>query len=189
MQTNARLEDVSNYFQRELTAKRYTVQAGEQEPNRRVYQISRNGLAQFLTLFFVDGKTVYVLSEAPRTLADLGQAVEVPTALYDVLANFAAPDAGRADFAQPEFFYDVDTRKPEVAVAKLVTGEVPDTFFDAYLRTNLFNNGFTSDESPQNYAGGLLYTITKEELSLYINLVPNYDNSATIVVIWRDKPQ
>ncbi|HEY9646149.1 MAG TPA: hypothetical protein V6C88_07265, partial [Chroococcidiopsis sp.] len=147
IQTNASLEDVSSYFQRELTAKQYSVNAFPGEANRRVYQVSRNGLTQFLTLFFVEGKTIYVLSEAPRTLADLGQAVEVPTALYDVLANFAAQEATRADFAQPDAFYQSDALKPGIAVAKLVTGEAPDTFFDTYLRTNLFNSGFASAET------------------------------------------
>jgi hypothetical protein len=155
-----------------------------------VYQVSRDGLTQFLSLIQVDGKgTLYVLSEAPRTLADLTQAIEVPAAIYDVLAGLAAEDATRANFAQPDPFFSGETPHDQIGVMKLVLDESPDTFFDSYFRTNLFNSGFTSSETPQQYGGGPLYTVTKDDLLLYVNLVPTQDGSGTIVVIWKSQPE
>ncbi|HEY9640195.1 MAG TPA: hypothetical protein V6C57_06905 [Coleofasciculaceae cyanobacterium] len=189
MQTSQALSEVGNYFERELAAKKYRASPQITESDRQVYQVSRNNLTQFLSLISVPHQgTVYVLAEAPRSLADLAQAVEVPAAIYDVLSGLAATDATRADFAQPDAFYTGNTVRPEIGITKLVTGETPDTFFDTYFRTNLFNSGFESLE-PSQYGGGFLYEVKKDSLSLYINLVPTQDGSGTIVVIWKQPPQ
>ena len=190
MQTSRGLNEVSTYFERELTAKKYSLTPTVTESNRTVYQVSRNQLTQFLSLIEVPGKgTIYVLAEQPRSLADLGDAVEVPAEIYSVLSGLAAVDATNAQFAQPDAFYSGDHPKPEIGIMQVVSGEAPDSFFDSYLRTNLVNNGFDSTQLSQSYGGGLLYEVKKETTSLYINLVPTQDGSGTIVVIWKTLPQ
>ncbi len=190
MQTGSSLSDVSSYFERELTNKKYSVSKTISESDRTVFQVTRNNITQFLSLINVPGKgTLYVLAEQPRALADLGDAVEVPAEIYSVLSGLAAADATRDQFAQPEAFYSADSPKPEIGIMQVVTGEAPDTFFDTYLRTNLFNNGFESSQLTESYGGGIVYEVKKENAALYINLVPTQDGSGTIVVIWKNLPK
>jgi hypothetical protein len=86
------------------------------------------------------------------------------------------------------FFVGSDWR-PEVASVQLVRGEAADTFFDVYFRNNLFNNGFSSSDTPDSYGGGQVYQIKKEDLTLYINLVPTVDGTSTLVVVLKEMPQ
>ncbi len=152
--------------------------------------MSRNGLTQYLSLINIEGKgTVYVLSEAPRTLADLAQAIEVPGSIYSVLSNLYGEDAGRADFSQPDAFFTPQGLRPDVGIAQLVTNENYTTFFDTYFRNNLVNNGFESSTTPQPYSGGLLYTVNKEDLTLYVGMLPTVDGTGTLVVVLKSLPE
>ena len=184
------MTEVSTFFERELTAKKYAAELTINEPNRKVFQVSRNGLTQYLSLINVEGKgTLYVLSEAPRTLADLAQAIEVPGAIYSVLSNLYAEEAGRANFTQPDAFFTAQGLRPEVGIAQLVTGENYAIFFDTYFRNNLVNNGFESSNAPQSYGGGLLYTVTKDDLTLYPVMLPTADGTGTLVVVLKSLPE
>ena len=190
LQTGKPLTEVSTFFEHELTAKKYAAELTINEPNRKVFQVSRNGLTQYLSLINVEGKgTLYVLSEAPRTLADLAQAIEVPGAIYSVLSNLYAEEAGRANFTQPDAFFTAQGLRPEVGIAQLVTGENYAIFFDTYFRNNLVNNGFESSNAPQSYGGGLLYTVTKDDLTLYPVMLPTADGTGTLVVVLKSLPE
>lgn len=190
LQTDQTLGDVAAFFERELATKKYAAQPTINERQRKVYQVSRDGLTQFLSLIYVEGKgTLYVLSEAPRSITDLAQAIEVPAAVYNVLSNLYAENAGRDSFAQPDAFFTADGLRPEVGIIQLVTNEAFDTFFDTYFRNNLLNNGFESSDSYQEYGGGQLYTVTKEDLTLYITLVPTLDGTGTLVVVLKSLPE
>lgn len=191
LQTGRALSEVSSFFERELTSKRYTATATISESDRKVYQVTRNNLTQYLSLINVPGQgTLYVLAEAPRTLTDLGGAIEVPAEISTILSGLpGGTNPTRSEFAQPDKFFQGDTQNPEIGLMQTVTGEVPDTFFDGYLRTNLVNSGYEAIELSQSYGGGLLYEVKKEDTSLYVNVVPTADGSGTIVVIWRTLPQ
>ena len=77
MQTGKPLAEVGAFFGKELPARKYAAKLTLDEPNRKVYQVSRDGLSQYLSLLYAPGKgTVYVISDAPRSLADLAQAIE-----------------------------------------------------------------------------------------------------------------
>ncbi|MFM7470631.1 MAG: hypothetical protein ACKO5P_03885, partial [Nodosilinea sp.] len=68
-------------------------------------------------------------------------------------------------------------------------GEQASTFFDVYFRNNLVNNGFKPGVTPQSYGGGLVYQVTKDNLTLYINLVPTVDGTGTLVVVLKKLPR
>jgi len=190
LQTEKPLAEVGAYFEKELPEKKYSATPTVNEPDRKVYQVSRDGVTQYLSLIFVEGKgTLYVLAEEPRTLADLSQAIEVPAEIYSVLLGLAAEDATRINFAQPDSFYTADALRPSIGAAKLVPGELPDSFFDTYFRTNLVNSGFEPSDTSQQYGGGPVYAVKKEDLLLYINLVPTQDGNGTVVVVWKSLPQ
>lgn len=189
-QTAQPLGQVSTFFSQQLPAKAYTAQLTIDEPGRKVYQVSKNGLSQFLSLLAVEGKgTVYVVASTPLALGDLAGAIEVPAAVQAVLGNLAAEEGSRDLFPQPDAFFLGSDLRPEVASVQLVRGEVADTFFDVYFRNNLLNNGFSSSDNPDSYGGGQVYEIQKEDLTLYINLVPTVDGTSTLVVVLKEMPQ
>jgi len=189
-QSTQPLGDVSTFFSQQLPAKNYEVNPTIDEPNRKVYQVSKNGLSQFLSLLTVEGKgTIYVVASTPIALGDLAGAIEVPAAVQAVLGNLAAEDGSPDLFAQPNAFFLGSDLRPEVVIVQLVKGEAAETFFDVYFRNNLFNNGFTSSETPDSYGGGLVYQIKKEDLTLYIGLVPTVDGTSTLVVVFKEVPQ
>jgi len=191
MKTGKSLAEVSAFFEKELVARKYTIQPAPSSGNdTRAYQVSRDGLTQFLSILTVEGEgAIYVVSEQPRTLADLTQAVEVPGEIYSVLGNLAAEDATAANLGQPDAFYPAGVQQPGIGALKLIPGEDPNTFFDAYFRTNLVNNGFEISDSSQSYGGGPVYKVKKGDLVMYLNLVPTADNAGTVVVVWRVRPQ
>jgi hypothetical protein len=106
-----------------------------------------------------------------------------------VLSNLYAEEAGRANFTQPDAFFTAQGLRPEVGIAQLVTGENYAIFFDTYFRNNLVNNGFESSNAPQSYGGGLLYTVTKDDLTLYPVMLPTADGTGTLVVVLKSLPE
>lgn len=190
METGKELDQVAQFFEQELATKKYVVTPTTTETGKKVYQVFRNGRTQFLSLLVAQGKgTVYVLSEQPLSLQDLAKAVEVPGEIYNIIGNLGdIADATCDNFADPNLFCEAGVQRPDIAIMKLVEGEAPDTFFDTYLRTNLVNNSYEISDG-EAYGGGAIFVVTKDSGSLYVNLVPNQQNTATIVVIWKIQPQ
>jgi hypothetical protein len=190
MQTGKSLTEVSAHFDSALPTKKYEAKLTITEADRKVYQVFKGGITQFLSLIVAEGKgTVYVLAEAPRTLKDLAEAIEVPPEISSIFQGLGGQDVTRANFAQPELFYVADKPRPEIGDMQRFNDPATDTFFDSYFRTNLVNNGFEASDTPEPYQNGFLYTVKKEKLSLYIHLVPTQDKTETIVVVWKQLPK
>lgn len=198
LQVSAGIRQVVVHFEKELPAKKYAIQRSEQASERTVYQVSRNGQTQFLSILSSEGKTVYVLSDAPRTLDDLKKAIEVPPEVQAILTGLAVQQAEPSFFAEPSLFYTpADAKsltpgalvpKPEIRNISLVAGQPSETMMDEFFRTNLQTNDFEITDLPQEYGGGKLHQIQKEGVTLYINLVPTKDKSGSLIVIWRKSP-
>jgi hypothetical protein len=190
LQTADGLDKVTAFFEKELDAKKYASKLTITEANRKVYQVARNGITQFLSVIEEAGKgTIYVLAEAPRSLSELAKAVEVPAEIYSVLQNLDAGDAIRSNFTQPDLFYSGDSPRSDIGIMKLVPNANASTFFDEYFNTNLRNNEFDFSETGQTYGNGPIYAIKKGKLSLYLNMVPTQDGTGTIVVVWKQLPK
>lgn len=194
-QTGDGLNQVGTFFEKEVVAKKYSLAAVRNEADRKVYRISRNNLTQFLNILVVEGKgTVYVLAPAELTLADLAKAKVVPPEIAAVFEGLDAEDVSRDRLAQPDAFYTGDKPRSEIIDMRLIANPSPDitaeTFFDAYLSTNLRNSSFDDySETGQRYGGGPVYLAKKGKTSLYINTVPTQDGSGTVVVIWKTLPK
>ncbi|MBD2096108.1 hypothetical protein H6F90_13250 [Trichocoleus sp. FACHB-591] len=217
-QTGNPLAKVAAYFEKELPAKQYEQRLEIDETERKVYQFSRAGLTQYLSLIEIEGTgTVYVLADAPRTLDELKKAVEVPVELGNVLAQLV-PETGAAgingedfadsinatpkDFTEPERFYEslggVDAEGFEITPTpnseiygdlKVVRGQTPEQILVSTITPTLQGNGFTiSANSSGEYGGGLLYQIQKGKFTGYLNLVPTKDGTGTIVTVWTSSP-
>ena len=197
LQSSDGFSQVVDHFATQLPAKKYTLKPVVQESGRTVYQVTRDGLTQFLSIIENGKNTVYVLSDAPRTIADLEKAVEVPPEIYAILVGLAVQQADSTAFTQPNQFYTQGDSKigaatlvPKAGIRNisLVSGQAADTMMDEFLRSNLQNSDFEVTDLPQSYGGGKVYRAQKEGKTLYLNLVPTKDNSGTLLVIWNTPP-
>lgn len=193
IQTGAKLDEVAAYFEKELSAKQFQWKSTIQEGNRKVYQVStKNGATQFLSLIFAGGDegTVYVLGENALSLGDFKKAVEVPPEISAILTavGLESQNVEATYFTQPEKFYPSGTLRPEISSISIVPDQPSDTLMDAFLKTNLQNNGYEVSEPKSPYGGGVVYEVKKDKLKLYFNLVPTKDGAGTIVVIWGSPP-
>ena len=198
--TGVALGNVSKYFDQQLPAK-YKVEPGPTEPGRKVYQLSKGGKTQFLSLIFTDEQdgTVYVLADAPRSVDDLKQAVEVPSGLYDLFGSINAEAADEAQFADTsKFFTNVSSQdeqgsviigdlRPGIDTTKLVTGQSPEEVYTS-LAPKL-QQIFEQVSPGVAYGGGPVYELKQGSFTGYLNLVPNKDNTGTIIILWTSQPQ
>ncbi|MBW4582188.1 MAG: hypothetical protein KME42_21695 [Tildeniella nuda ZEHNDER 1965/U140] len=199
LQVDDALSQVTAFFARELPAKKYDLKPTLKEAGREIYQVSRGGQTQFLSVITSEKGTVYVLSDAPRSLEDLKKAVEVPPEVSDILSNLDAKTAEPSLFAQPDLFYTRSTEKGLGAGAQvprsgirnisLVPDQVAADMMNAFFQTNLQNSGYEVTDRQQQYGGGNVYQVKKPTVTLYLNLVPTKDKSGTLVVTWKDAPR
>lgn len=195
LRTGDGLDNVSRFFEQELAAKKYTFTPVKTEAERRVYRVSRNNLTQFLNVLTVAGQgTVYVLAPSELSLAELSKAKAVPPEIAAIFEGLDAEDVSRDRLLQPDAFYTADAPRSEIVDLRLIANPSPDitaeTFFDAYLSTNLRNSNFDDyGETGQTYGGGPIYLAKKGKTLLYINTVPTQDGAGTVVVIWKSIPK
>ncbi|MCY7277585.1 MAG: hypothetical protein LH702_28575, partial [Phormidesmis sp. CAN_BIN44] len=210
--TGKALAIVSGYFEKELPNKKYTVQPSPLESDRKVYEISKDGTKLFLSLIFDGNSTLYVLADAPRSLADLQKTVQIsPEFTNNILSQLSQSVSGSElasnldptpnKFADPNAFFtslggadaegfEVSAEaNSEVESLKLVSGQAPQQLFSSFFSGNLQNSGFESTPISSGYGGGDLYQIKKgSSKPFYLNLVPTKDGTSTIVVVWRSQP-
>jgi hypothetical protein len=198
LQTADSLKQVADYYAKELPAKKYALTPKSQEAGRQVFQVSRKGEAQFLSIIQTDKGQAIVLSDAPRSLDDLKKAVEVPPEVAAILSSLAAENAKPADFAQADVAYTKSAEKgyasgaaipkPEVVNISLVRSYSFDTMMSEFFRSNLVNAGFDVTDLP-DFGGGKLYTVSKESSTLFLSLLPSQDGDNTLIVTWKTQPK
>jgi hypothetical protein len=200
-QTTDGINLVAEFYARELPAKKYTVKPTIQLPDRQVFQLSRNSQTQFLSIIQTDKGSVYVLSDAPRSLEDLKKAVEVPPEVSEILSNLDAKNADQTNFEQPKFFYTAAAgkgisagalvTKPGIRNISLIAGYAFDTMMDEFFRNNLQQNSFEVSDPLSDFGGGKIYEVTRarDKLKLYLNLVPTKDKTGTLIVTLKELPK
>jgi hypothetical protein len=206
-ETGKTIDVVSQYFQQQLPLKKYTITPASNDADRKVYQISKGGVAQFLNILSDGKNAVYVLAEKALTLADLQQAVQIPSDFSEnILAQLPAGSSGEStdpspdQFASPNAFFaklggdapDGSVMNPEmnseIDSMKLVFGQTPQQLFSGFFTPNLNQSGY-QPKPVATYGGGQLYELKKGTFKpFYLNLVPTQDGKGTIVVVWRSKP-
>lgn len=198
LQTSDSLKQVADYYAKELPAKKYALTPKIQEAGRQVFQVSRKGEAQFLSIIQTDKGQAIVLSDAPRSLDDLKKAVEVPPEVATILSSLAAENAKPADFVQADVAYTKSAEKgyasgaaipkPEVVNISLVRSYSFDTMMSEFFRSNLVNAGFDVTDLP-DFGGGKLYKVSKESSTLFLSLLPSHDGDNTLIVTWKTQPK
>ncbi len=199
LQTNDPLQQVADYYSKELPAKKYAIKPTIREATRQVFQVSRKGEGQFLSIIQTENGQAIVLSDAPRSLDDLRKAVEVPPEVAAILSSLAAENAKPDDFVQPDLAYAKSTEKgyasgafipkPEVVNISLVRSYSFDTMMNEFFRSNLQNAGFEVIDLPQDFGGGKLYQVNKDSTKLYLSLLPTKSGEDTLIVTWKNQPK
>ncbi|OLP18971.1 hypothetical protein BST81_06980 [Leptolyngbya sp. 'hensonii'] len=205
---------IADYLTKGLASKDFEVTPETDEPNQKVYKVSREGKEHTLTILSDGTYTVYMLADAARSFEDI-QAAQAQFSEYTTLLNqltsnpeataepvdelAARPD----DFAKPELFYK-SVKSSEVAETpnpqglpelnsttdgniRLVRTQTPDQVFSS-LKTALQTAGFEIEPMKARYGNGALYQVSKDNFRLYLNLVPTKDEQGTIVVTWYASP-
>lgn len=191
-QTSAALSQVSSFFATALPRKQYTAALILNEAQRQVYQVRKGDQpVQFLSVMSANGNqgTVYVLSDAPQQLADLAQAKEVPVEVFAILHDLGAMDADRSTFTQSEAYYRPDgSLHPQVLTTQLLMDQAFDQLMESALKSNLQERNFTVSEALTSYGGGAVHQLTKDTLTLYVNLIPTQDGNGTLIIFWKTLP-
>lgn len=203
--------EVTQFFDKELPAKKFTVQQPTIESDRKVYQISKGGESQYLTVLADGATTEYVLASEPQTQASLRNAVQIPSdfteKILSKLPTDSGGDAGATGDVTPDQFtnptdfftslggaddkgFEVNPeRKGEIDSMKRVASQTPDQVYSSLFSAALAQSGYQSTPVPSGYGSGLLYEIKKGSFKpFYLNLVPTKDAKDTIVIVWLTKP-
>jgi hypothetical protein len=206
-ETGKSIDVASQHFQQQLPLKKYSITPVVSDADRKVFQISKGGAQQFLSILS-EGKTaMYVLAEKALTLADLQQTVQIPSDFSEnILAQLPAGADGESTdtspdlFASPTNFFselggtaaDKSEMNPvqntEIDSMKLVRGQAPPQMLSGFFTPNLAQSGYQL-KAVGAYGGGELYELKKGTFKpFYLNLVPAQGGKGTIVVVWRTKP-
>jgi hypothetical protein len=206
-ETGKTLDAVVQHFQKQLPLKKYALAPTINDSDRKVFQISKGGAQQFLNILFEGKTSLYVLAEKELTLADLQQAVQIPSDFSENIlaqlptgANGESTDVLPEIFASPTDFFsklggdapDGSVMNPEenaeIDSMKLVPGQTPQQLFSDFFASNLTQSGYQPNPV-STHGGGQLYELKKGTFKpFYLNLVPALGNKGTIVVVWRSKP-
>lgn len=199
LQTADSLKQVADYYAKELPVKKYELKPTVQDTTRQVFQVSRKGEAQFLSIIQTGNGQAIVLSDAPRSLDDLKKAVEVPPEVAAILSSLAAENATASDFVQPDFAYTRSTAKgyasgatvpkPDVVNISLVRSYSFDTMMNEFFRGNLVAAGFDVTDLPQAAGGGKLYKVSKDSTTFFLSLLPTKGGDSTLIVTWKTLPK
>ncbi len=202
-QTPDNLKQVSSFFDNELKKKSYQLNTSTNTANKKVYEISKGGVTEYLTLIFEGGKgTVIVKSKKP--LPDNLGNVEVASAqenAFDAALGrvpFQQNDNADEKLPDPKAFHDKYGQDEKGFLEKqvkngidgsirFINGQNPDTAYSGVFAGNLQQGNFQITPK-SSYGGGNLYEVRQGGFARYLNLIPAKDGSGTIVVIWNTLP-
>jgi hypothetical protein len=206
-ETGKPIDVAVQHFQQQLPLKKYSVTSAVNDADRKVFQVSKGGAQQFLSILS-EGKTaMYVLAEKPLMIADLQQTVQIPSDFSEnILAQLPAGADGESTdilpdlFASPTNFFPTAAEKvnddsvmlpkqnDEIDSMKLVRGKMPPQLLSEFFTPNLNQAGYQLKAVGAS-GGGQLYELKKGTFKpFYLNLVPAQGGKGTIVVVWRSKP-
>ncbi len=207
--TSSSLTEVAQFFEKELPLKKYSIQQSANDADRKVYQFSKGGESQYLTVLADGATTLYVVAPEPQTQASLRNAVQIPADFTENILT-QLPTAGAGDGSSDvtpdqlttptDFFtslggadekgFEVNPeRNPEIDSLKLVPGQTPQQVYDSSFKAALTQSSYQSTLDASGYSGGLLYEIKKGTFKpFYLNLVPVKGGSGTVVIVWLKKP-
>jgi hypothetical protein len=197
--TTDTLDQVGSFFEQQLVADGYEVALEIDQPDRKVYKFSKDGKSRYLNILNSEVSTVYAAADAPKTLADLQSAVEIPPEFDELIAHASGSATSGAmatinQFPEPDLFFSQRNPaqvKPEISgEPTIVKGKTPDQLFDRNFKPELPKLGFQIPDEPEGeYGGGPVYRMQQERSKpFFVNLIPAKDGSGSIIVVWLAMP-
>jgi hypothetical protein len=201
-QTDKPLDLVSQFFQKELPKRKYTLTPDAVESDRKVFKFSKGGSQQFLNIYSEGQTSFYLLASEAMKRSDIQNAVQVPPSFNNIMSSLPpvadgeSTDASPDQFTSPtDFFSELGGDAPDgtvlnpkkkdyVDTIRLVRGQTPEQLLSRYFTQSGFQ-----PKSIANFGGGQLYEVKKGTFNpFYLNLVPAQGNKGTIVVVWLRNP-
>lgn len=202
-QTKDALATVAQYFERELKAREYNVISAKNEPNIKVFEVTKNNTTKFLNLIAHNGGTVIVLASeilTPENLTNVAKASPQEEAFIRILdrinfENIDQPDLYLSDpslfyskFGEgKDGFYEVEQKSNTISTIRLIPNQLPEQVFNTIFASTLKSSGFEVNLQGQ-YGGGNVYLVKQGSFVAYLNLVPTADRQSTVVVSWSSTP-
>ncbi len=202
-QTPDDLKQVSSFFDNELKGKSYQSNISTNTDNKKVYEVSKGGVTEYLTLIFEGGKgTIIVKSKKPLpdNLGNTEVASAQENAFDAALGRVPFQQSDNADekLPDPKAFHDKYGQDEKGFLEKQVKngidgsirfigGQNPDAAYSGVFAGSLQQGNFQVTPK-SSYGGGNLYEVRQGGFARYLNLIPAKDGSGTIVVVWNTPP-
>ncbi len=202
-QTPDNLKQVSSFFDSELKGKSYQSNVSTNTDNKKVYEVSKGGITEYLTLIFEGGKGT-IIAKSKKPLPDNLGNTEVASAqenAFDAALGrvpFQQNDSADEKLPDPKAFHDKYGQDEKGFLEKqvkngidgsirFIDGQNPDAAYSGVFAGSLQQGNF--QVTPKNsYGGGNLYEVRQGGFARYLNLIPAKDGSGTIVVVWNTPP-
>jgi outer membrane biosynthesis protein TonB len=202
-QTPDDIKKVSSFYENELKGRSYQSNISTNTDNKKVYEVSKGGVTEYLTLIFEGGKGTVIVKTKKPLPDNLGN-IEVASAqenAFDAALGrvpFQQTDNADEKLSDPKAFHDKYGQDEKGFLEKQVKngidgnirfigGQNPDAAYSRVFTSSLQQGNF--QVTPKNsYGGGNLYEVRQGGFARYINLIPAKDGSGTIVVIWNTPP-
>lgn len=210
--TTDSLAQVDSWFQAQLPAKGFSSQIVEESSTGKVYQVTKDGVTQFLIIVSDPAgtsRTNYILSPQQLRLDDLADAniasPEEQSFYRDLSSILPIVDTEtwqevdpQYDLSEPTAFYadlgsvdDPPAKQPGLESAVVEIGSDPQAVLADLSQR--FQIAEYIVGQPVNYGGGSLYEISRDEgngvvIKRYLSLVPTSSGSGTAIFLWTESP-
>ncbi|MEA5597396.1 hypothetical protein, partial [Rivularia sp. UHCC 0363] len=184
--TSDPLDAVQAYFEKKFADTDFQVEKLIDEPDTKVYQVSKENLTQFLQLFAAkESGTMILLSPQRVDCYRLGNQnpQEKPKTEQAFDATFSNL------YAQLNWTEEKDFA-PTSEVEKVLGKDTKNTPEQLALlvKTKLESEGFEASQIENNETSELLYEVKKGEFIKYISFVPTEEGKAAIVLVLKNPP-
>lgn len=202
-QTPDDIKKVSSFYENELKGRSYQSNISTNTDNKKVYEVSKGGVTEYLTLIFEGGKGTVIVKTKKPLPDNLGN-IEVASAqenAFDAALGrvpFQQTDNADEKLSDPKAFHDKYGQDEKGFLEKQVKngidgsirfigGQNPEAAYSGVFASSLQQGNFQVTPK-SSYGGGNLYEVRQGGFARYINLIPAKDGSGTIVVVWNTPP-
>ena len=202
-QTQDAITLVSQYFEKELKARKYKFTFAKNEADTKIFEITKGNTTKFLNLINHNSSTVIILASeilTPENINDVAKASPEEESFIGILReidfeNIDDPESYLTDpslfyskfGAGKDGFYEIEPKSHILGTIRLIPNQLPEQVFNTIFTPLLKSSGFAVNPQKE-YGGGIVYQIQQETFVTYLNLVPTSDRQGTIVVVWSSLP-
>ncbi|MEB3216624.1 MAG: hypothetical protein VKN72_10380 [Nostocales cyanobacterium 94392] len=185
--TSDSLDTVVAYFEKRLAETDFQVEKLTDEPDTKVYQVSKENLTQFLQLFATQEPGTMILLSSER--------VDCYRLSNQNLQEKPNAEEKAFDLIFSNLYIQLDwTEEKDFAVTpeveKVLGKDIKNTPDELALliKSNLESEGFETSQIKNNQTSELVYEVKKGEFIKYISFVPTKEGKGAIVLLLKNNP-